>query len=120
VAFAFSLGCNSLPGYCFCPDSYGPDEAQQFTLSKLRDESSQLAAVDLLSSVFRPNTLEVDHRRFDISVTEPSLHSSDINTVTQMVGSESVLEFMQEEVHAVWSLSAFVAVLCHTLLAIEA
>src|SRR5260370_23909361 len=75
------------------------------SLSKLRDESSQLAAVDLLSSVFRPNTLEIDHRRFDISVTEPSLHCSDINTVTQMVGSESVPECMQEEGHAVRSLS---------------
>src|SRR5260370_23906287 len=43
VAFAFPSGCYPLPGYCFCPGPYGPDEAQQFTSNCSGDLSLVLA-----------------------------------------------------------------------------
>ena len=36
------------------------------------DQRRQLATVDLLSSVFRPDAFEVDHRRFDVSMSQPA------------------------------------------------
>ncbi len=38
-----SSGRYPLPGYCFCPDPYGPDEAQQFTSNCGGDLSLVLA-----------------------------------------------------------------------------
>ena len=84
------------------------------------DQRRQLAAVDLLRRVFRPDAFQVHHRRFDVAVSQPALHGADVHAVPQVVGGEGMPEFVQKEVHAVRPLGTLVVVLGHALLAVEA
>ena len=53
----------------------------RFSFSLLCNKSRQLAAVDLLRGVLRPDALEVDHSGLDVTMAQPRLHGADVHAV---------------------------------------
>ena|SRR5215469_13628766 len=80
---------------------------------------SQRTGIHSHKSVLRLHALQVNHCGFDVAMTQPSLQSSNIDSMAQVFRGEGVAELVEEKVLAMGPLGAAIAMPGFALTAIQ-